>query len=459
MAVVIRNLIIVFAAIGFPLLSCVFIVGDAVDHSMFRAPADMIGDALQPPARVRFVLFMLGVYIPLAAIVGLLQMYINDSRAPALGRTSANPLAASHMPTPRGRARRWAYGVTSAAVISVAAVLLIQFLQTTPQEEKAAQSAREELLPSFGAVLSPSANKLGRASIAGYGDHNELRLTVDALDATNRAAVDAGRLLRHGLIVGDGLVLSWTDELHLVVAGMIDGRPPAGPERVGDVQVSYMPFVFGRVERHDADAAPVSMSNVTYSVEQATMRAIKPDTPMCAIHVQGTDERLHRRVGINLIGIGVQINEFGSKLVRYALMFDATDLPSATGTMTLTQAVLDDVGYARFTRAPGGPDDIKVNPGQADVLLPTGQVSTGRNPPFMQNLVYSSPISRDRVTTMFDRFREGRYQAAFEFGLGRQVVTYTFDTPIPPNIGEQFQKCEAAAEMMPPLIGPHLTSD
>lgn len=429
---------------------------------MFRAPADLIGEALQPPPRVRFVLFLLGIYAPVAAIVGLLQIFISNIKTVHSDTGSTGVTDSSPAPAQRSSVRRWAYRIAAGAALSAVVVSGARFLEPTPDEEKAAEYAREGLLPPFGAVLSPSGTVLGSASISHHVDHDDLHLAVVAVDDTNRASVDARRLLPRGVKGGNGVVLNWADELHLVVAGMVGSQPPSGPESIGGVQISYKPYVFGQVEGYDPQTRPIPVSDVTYSVEQATMQAVKLDTPMCAIHVRGMDDRLHRRIGFNLIGIGVEWEKSESAVVPYALMFDATDSPGATNPMTLTQAVLRDVGGATLIDRSGSPDRIIVNPAQAHVLTPASpaQASAGRSSqPFMQNVIYSAPISRDRVTTVFDRFREGRYQAVFEFGLGREVVTYAFDTPIPRSIAEQFQRCEAAANMTAPLIGPHLTSD
>lgn len=428
---------------------------------MFRAPADMIGDALQPPERVRFVQSMLGVYTPVAVIIGILQVFVLAIRRAAPDTVSAGAADNPTVSTRRSSVRRRSYAVVTVAVLSGAIAFYVHWLELTPQEMKAAEVAREELLPSFGGVLSPSGSYFARAYTARFADHNALELTVVAVDDDNRASLDAHRLLSKGITGGNNVVLSWTDESHLVVFGMLDGNPPSGPDSIGDVQVSYKPFVFGQVEGRDTQAGPVFVSDVSYSVEQAKMHTDKPDTPICTIHVQGTDGRFHRRIGINLIGIGVQMDWLGSSLLPYALMFDATDLPGAAEQMTLTQAMSKDVGYAKFMGHLDDADRFIVMPAQAHVLNPVlpDRTRPGRSHPFTQNVIYSAPILRERVTAMFDHFREGRYQAVFEFGAGRQVVTYAFDTPIPRSVAEQFQRCDATTEMTPPLVGSHLTSE
>ena len=255
------------------------------------------------------------------------------------------------------------------------------------------------------------------------------------------------------MTTGDGVVLSWDTDTHLVVAGSLNGEAASGRDHIGAVQISYEPHVLGMVDDHAPNSYAVTPADVTYSVQQmeAGWNGFAGGPAVCVIRVEGRDDRRHRRVGVGLVGVGVgpglTPNPEKPFFIPYVLMFDATYLPDAIDQPTLTQAALKGTELLINDR------DAVHKPFQAHIKADELKI----HGLIRQFLIYSASLGRPQVSTIFDAMRKGRYEAVFEFGLGKQVVTYRFNAPIPRSVAEQYQACEATTPISWPLIGPRLT--
>ena len=198
-AFICRNVIIILAVLALPFLVFSFVVGDAMDHMMFRPYADVLKDATEPPYRVRMTLFLAVVYIPVAMLAAIFHWAGKPFSPAQPSAERAALMDARTTPSSRpGRLRRF-HGMSKWAILCAIVVSGIWWLgETSEEREKRQERPKQievEVQPSPNAVLAPSGLLLARQFRAHHADRDGIELEVKDRDDKSDAGMEYSWLL------------------------------------------------------------------------------------------------------------------------------------------------------------------------------------------------------------------------------------------------------------------------
>ena len=255
-------------------------------------------------------------------------------------------------------------------------------------------------------------------------------------------------------------ILSWEDDAHLTVASQFEQPPSRTPIKIGAVEVSYVFNDAHEIDDHGPHAETVVLADITYSAQRQKAWSYDGSNVSCILHVQGRDDRFHRWVGFDALRLGLNNHDgIWAGPGAHAVRFTVSYAPGTPGYPTLTQAVLKDLDGAQnpiiglFGPVQDYSNEVAVGQPSPSPATQAGQKIRGST----QVLFYI--FEWETEVKVMKLLREGHFSAALEFGLGKQVVNYSFDVSVPRAIAEQFQTCEAETSVkIERSVGEYLTN-
>ncbi len=239
------------------------------------------------------------------------------------------------------------------------------------------------------------------------------------------------------VIRGDGVIVGWDGDNHLIVGwpeAWPTGLPTVpGPSKIADLNITYLKYKEDPFKGLLQDSEAIALTGVRYRFEELRESS---SYAHCVIHILGVDGRVFANVALDIDVHGI----LGHKTppADYGLAnfdFKLTPLPNGLSPrLTPTQAKLDDI-FPDFSP----PSFFGGTPRQNGETLSYG------------------PFVRDDVAAAFRLLRAGHYKLYFALTFGKQDLLYSVDTPIPKEVGERYESCEAANDIFRQPAGQLLT--